>query len=140
MAKPVAFMLAELGVTKSHSRPHVSNDNPFSDAHFRTLKYRPEFPDRFGSFTHAAQHCETFFAWNNLEHRHSGIGLHTPFDVQHSRGETIRALLSEAATDPARGAVSNPPDGLGTLPTYDQHVTRGVKAKDKQRLDLNGVP
>ena len=90
VAKPVAFMLAELGVTKSHSRPHVSNDNPFSEAHFRTLKYRPEFPDRFGSFTHAAQHCETFFAWYNLKHRHSGIGLHTPFDVHHGHAEAVR--------------------------------------------------
>jgi len=91
VAKPVAFMLAELGVTKSHSRPHVSKDNPFSEADFRTLKYRPEFLDRFGSFTHAAQHCETFFAWYNLEHRHSGIGLHTPFDVHHVRAATVRA-------------------------------------------------
>ena len=90
IAKPVAFMLAELGVTKSHSRPHCSNDNPFSEAHFRTLKYRPEFPDRFGSFTHAAQHCEEFFAWYNLEHRHSGIGLHTPFDVHHGHAHAVR--------------------------------------------------
>jgi putative transposase len=91
IAKPVAFMLAELGVTKSHSRPHVSNDNPFSEAQFRTLKYRPGFPDRFGSFTHARQHCEAFFAWYDLEHRHSGIGLHTPFDVHHGQAATIRA-------------------------------------------------
>ena len=90
IAKPVAFMLAELGVTKSHSRPHCSNDNPFSESHFRTLKYRPEFPDRFGSFTHAAQHCEEFFAWYNLEHRHSGIGLHTPFDVHHGLAHAVR--------------------------------------------------
>lgn len=91
IAKPVAFMLAELGVTKSHSRPHVSNDNPYIESHFRTLKYRPEFPDRFGSFSHAASHCEQFFGWYNLEHRHSGIGLHTPFDVHHGRAETVRA-------------------------------------------------
>ncbi len=90
IAKPVAFMLAELGVIKSHSRPHCSNDNPYSEAHFRTLKYRPEFPDRFGSFTHARQHCEQFFAWYNLEHRHSGIGLHTPFDVHHGHAEAVR--------------------------------------------------
>ena len=98
IAKPVAFMLAELGVTKSHSRPHVSNDNPFSEAHFRTLKYRPEFPDRFGSFTHAAQHCETFFSWYNLEHRHSGIALHTPFDVHHGHAAAVREARASTLT------------------------------------------
>jgi putative transposase len=77
-AKPVAFLLAELGVTKSHSRPHVSNDNPYSESQFRTMKYRPEFPDRFGSFQDAHAFCGRFFRWSNDEHRHSGIGFHTP--------------------------------------------------------------
>jgi putative transposase len=77
-AKPVAFLLAELGVTKSHSRPHVSNDNPYSESQFRTMKYRPEFPDRFGSYQDAHTFCGRFFRWYNHEHRHSGIGFHTP--------------------------------------------------------------
>jgi putative transposase len=77
-AKPVAFLLAELGVTKSHSRPHVSNDNPYSESQFRTMKYRPEFPDRFGSYQDAHAFCGRFFRWYNDEHRHSGIGFHTP--------------------------------------------------------------
>jgi putative transposase len=77
-AKPVAFLLAELGVTKSHSRPHVSNDNPYSGSQFRTMKYRPAFPDRFGSFQDAHALCGRFFGWYNQEHRHSGIGFHTP--------------------------------------------------------------
>ena len=76
--KPVAFLLADLGVTKSHSRPHVSNDNPFSESQFKTLKYRPNFPDRFGSFEDAHQFCDRFFKWYNDEHRHSGIAFHTP--------------------------------------------------------------
>ncbi len=78
VVKPVAFMLAELSVTKSHSWPHCSNDNPFSESHFRTLKYRPEFPDRFGSFTHAAQHCETFFDWSTSSTAIPGSGSTPP--------------------------------------------------------------
>ena len=74
----VAQMLADLGVTKTHSRPHVSDDNPFSESQFKTLKYRPHFPQRFGSFQDAQAFCRDFFAWYNGEHRHSGIGLHTP--------------------------------------------------------------
>lgn len=90
-SKPVAFLLADLGVTKSHSRPHVSNDNPFSESQFKTLKYRPEFPGRFGSFEDAHQFCNWFFSWYNDEHRHSGIAFHTPADVHYGRAETIQA-------------------------------------------------
>jgi putative transposase len=82
-AKPLALFLADLGVTKTHSRPHVSNDNPFSEAHFKTLKYRPDFPDRFGSLEDARAHCSAFFPWYNTIHRHSGLGLHTPHDVHY---------------------------------------------------------
>src|SRR5881296_2302554 len=74
-SKPVALLLADLGVTKSHSRPHVSNDNPFSESQFKTLKYRPEFPDRFGSLQDARGHGHVFFPWYNTDHRHSGLGM-----------------------------------------------------------------
>jgi putative transposase len=94
-AKPVAFLLAELGVTKSHSRPHVSNDNPYSESQFRTMKYRPEFPDRFGSYQDAHAFCGRFFRWYNDEHRHSGIGLHTPADVHYGRAERVQAQRAE---------------------------------------------
>jgi putative transposase len=77
-SKPVAFLLADLGVTKTHSRPHVSNDNPYSEAQFKTLKYRPGFPDRFASMEEARAFCQDFFRWYNAEHRHSGIGLLPP--------------------------------------------------------------
>ena len=77
-SKGVAQLLADLGVTKSHSRPHVSNDNPFSEAQFKTLKYRPDFPDRFGSFEHGLGICRALFHWYNTEHRHSGIVMLTP--------------------------------------------------------------
>ena len=90
-SKPVAFLLADLGVTKSHSRPRCSNDNPYSEAQFKTLKYRPEFPDRFGSFEDAHAFCTRFFGWYNGEHRHSGIGFHTPADVHSGRAELVQA-------------------------------------------------
>jgi putative transposase len=107
IAKPVAHLLADLGVTKSHSRPHVSNDNPYSESQFRILKYRPEFPDRFGSFEDARAHCGRFFGWYNDHHRHSGIGLHTPADVHYGRADEIRdrrgvVLLDAYAEHPER--------------------------------------
>ncbi|GJO49280.1 hypothetical protein NJB1604_33230 [Mycobacterium marinum] len=89
-SKPVAFLLADLGVIKSHSRPHVSNDNPFSEAQFKTLKYRPDFPDRFDSIEDARRHCQDFFGWYNDEHRHTGLGLHTAADVHYGLAETVR--------------------------------------------------
>jgi putative transposase len=112
-AKPVAFLLADLGVTKSHSRPHCSNDNPFSESQFRTLKYRPAFPDRFGSFEHARAHCTSFFGWYNDEHRHSGIGFHTAADVHHGRAELVRAqradVLNAAYAEHPERFVRKPP-------------------------------
>jgi putative transposase len=81
-SKPVALMLADLGVTKTHSRPHVSDDNPYSESQFKTLKYRPEFPDRFGSIEDARAFGQRFFPWYNHEHHHSGIALLTP-DMLH---------------------------------------------------------
>ena len=106
-SKPVAFLLADLGVTKTHSRPHVSNDNPFSEAHFKTLKCRPDFPQRFGSLQHARAHCQAFFAWYNTEHRHSGIAFMTPDDVHYGRTTKILETRTEAlntafAANPAR--------------------------------------
>ena len=89
-SKPVAFLLADLGVTQSHSRPHVSDDNPYSEAQFKTLKYRPDFPARFDSIEAARLHCQRFFGWYNHEHRHSDLGLHTPGDVHHGLAEIIR--------------------------------------------------
>jgi putative transposase len=82
-SRVVALLLADLGVTKTHSRPHVSNDNPFSEAQFKTLKYRPDFPERFGCIEDARAFCVDFFHWYNTEHHHSGIGLLTPHDVHH---------------------------------------------------------
>jgi len=88
-SKPVAFLLADLGVTKTHSRPHVSNDNPYSESQFRTLKYRPEFPDRFGCIQDSRAFCQGFFRWYNGEHRHSGLGLLTPAMVHYKQTDLV---------------------------------------------------
>lgn len=99
-AKPVAHLMADLGITKSLSRPRVSNDNPFSEAHFKTLKYRPAFPDRFQTKEHAGEFCRSFMRWYNQDHRHSGIGYMTPADVYFGRTDqihTVRAAALNAA-------------------------------------------
>jgi putative transposase len=88
-SKPVAFLLADLAVTKSHSRPYVSDDNPYSESHFRTLKYRPDFPDRFGCIQDSRAFCQSFFAWYNDEHRHSGIELLTPSMVHYGHAGAV---------------------------------------------------
>jgi len=90
-SKPVAFLMADLGITKTHSRPHTSDDNPFSEAQFKTLKYRPDFPDRFGCIEDARQFCRAFFPWYNNEHKHTGINLLSPRNVHHGEAESIVA-------------------------------------------------
>jgi putative transposase len=95
-AKPMVQLLADLGVTKSYSRPHTSNDNPFSEAQFKTMKYRPEFPSRFNSFAHAHGFCDDFFTWYNDHHYHSGIALLTPAMVH--RGIAAEILAARQAT------------------------------------------
>ncbi len=90
-SKPVAQLLVDLGVARSHSRPHVSNDNPYSEANFKTLKYCPAFPGRFCSIQHARAFCAVFFDHYNHVHRHAGIGLHTPASVHYGTATEIRA-------------------------------------------------
>jgi putative transposase len=99
-SKSVAFLLSDLGVTKTHGRPHVSNDNPYSEAQFKTLKYCPDFPERFGSIEDARAFCRSFFGWYNREHHHSGIALLTPAQVHYGKAKEIldrRALVLQAA-------------------------------------------
>ncbi len=106
-SKPVAQLLVDLGVARSHSRPHVSNDNPYSEANFKTLKYCPAFPGRFGSVEDARAFCALFFDHYNHVHRHAGIGLHTPASVHYGTAREIRAqrtatLDAAYAANPAR--------------------------------------
>jgi putative transposase len=89
-AKATGHLLVDLGVTKSHSRPYQSNDNPYSESQFKTMKYRPEFPDRFGAIQDARAFCRHFFTWYNTEHHHSGIGLLTPQQVHTGRADDVR--------------------------------------------------
>ena len=102
-SKPVASLLVDLDITKSHSRPYMSDDNPYSEAQFKTLKYRPYFPERFGSIEDARTHCQTFFAWDNDEHRHSGIAHMTPHSVHHGFAQDL-TTTRQAALDVAFAA------------------------------------
>jgi len=88
-SKPVAALLVDLDITKSHSRPYVSDDNPYSESQFKTLKYRPDFPARFGCIEDARAHCQAFFAWYNTQHRHSGIGYMTPHAVHYGHASAM---------------------------------------------------
>ena len=89
-SKPVALLLADLGVVKTHSRPQVSNDNPFSESQFKTMKYRPEFPDRFGCLEHGRTFGHVFFPWYNDEHHHSALGFLTPAVVHYGLADGVR--------------------------------------------------
>jgi putative transposase len=105
--------LADLGVLKTHNRPYTSTDNPYSEAQFKTLKYRPAFPTRFDSIARARAFCRQFFAWYNHEHRHSGIGLMTPDAVHHRRADQVHAdrvrVLQAAYTATPERFVRRPP-------------------------------
>ncbi len=107
IAKPLALLLADLGVTESHSRPHVSNDNPFSEAQFKTLKYQPDYPERFGSQADARTWAQRFFPWYNFEHHHTSLGLMTPAMVHyglapHLHQQRQQVLAQAYAAHPER--------------------------------------
>jgi putative transposase len=124
-SKPVAFLLADLGITQSHSRPHVSNDNPFSESQFKTFKHRPAFPGEFGSIEDARAYCQVFFPWYNNEHRHSALGLHTPADIHYGRAGAVRAtragvLAAAYTTHPERFARLPRPPKLPTASWINQ--------------------
>lgn len=116
-AKSTALLMADLGVTKTHSRPHVSDDNPFSEAHFKTLKYRPELPERFGSVEDARSAVAPLMRWYNDEHRHSGLALLTPHQVHYGLADEViaqrqRVLDAAHAAHPerfVRGPAFHPP-------------------------------
>jgi putative transposase len=139
-SKPVAFLLADLGVTKTHSRPHVSNDNPYSESQFKTLKYRPGFPACFASIEEARAFCQDFFRWYNAEHRHSGIGLLPPEIVHYGQAQDAydarsQVLATAYAAHPERfvrkpprppqlptAAWINPPRPTNDLPTLSEET------------------
>jgi Integrase core domain len=160
MAKPTAFLLADLGVTKSHSRPHTSNDNPFSEAHFKTLKYQPQFPKRFGCIEDARAFCRRFFIWYNQDHHHAGIGLMTPEQVHYGQANVVHAarqdvltqayqanperFVSSAPKPPAKPTATwiNPPSpNLGCSWTPPAQLLRSAPPKsDRYPPMLPGLP
>jgi putative transposase len=129
-SKPVALLLADLGVTKTHARPHVSNDNPFSEAQFKTLKYRPAFPERFGSIQDARAYCHVFFPWYNAEHHHVGLGLLTPADVHHGLAEQ---RVAARATVLATAYAAHPERFSGGLPQPPARPVEGWINRPKTR-------
>jgi putative transposase len=152
-SKPVALLLADLGVTKTHSRPYTSDDNPFSEAQFKTLKYRPDFPERFGSLEDARVFCQTFFFWYNGEHRHAGIGLMTPAAVHERRAETMRdarqqVLMTAYAAHPERFVRKPPqppilPHAVWINPPKEESASQNrasatISIADDQRIALKG--
>ena len=119
-SKPVALLLSDLGITKTHSRPYTSDDNQFSESQFATLKYRPDFPDRFGCIEDSRRFAQEFFAWYNTAHHHSGIGLLTP--------ETVHYGLAEQ-TQKARGVI------LGAA--YEAHPERFNRTLQEEYIDYH---
>ena len=153
-SKPVPQLMVDLEVTRSHSRPHVSNDNPFSEAAFKTLKYCPAFPDRFGSIEDARTFCAEFFEHYNHVHRHSGIALHTPASVHYGTADEVRARRqatpSAAFEDnphpvpaPTANGTADPRGGVDQSATArggcsEQLNRKCLKSLDGFRTDLVG--
>lgn len=134
-AKSLAQMFADLGVEPSHSRPRVSNDNPFSESQFKTFKYQPTYPSRFGGYDHALSYCREFFPWYNNDHRHSGIAMLTPADVHYRRAiavlaERQRVLDAAYAAHPDRFV-----NGRPTVPSLPTAVWINPP-EDKARKEL----
>jgi len=136
-SKPVAFLMADLGVTKSHSRPYVSDDNPYSESQFRTMKYRPEFPDRFGCIQDSRAFCQQFFKWYNEDHRHSGIAMLAPAVVHFGEAQTAlahRQVVLDAAyrAHPDRFVRQSPkPLPLPSDVWINKPVPTGQKTKEE---------
>jgi len=141
-AKDLALKLADLGITKTHSRPYTATDNPFSESQFKTMKYRPEFPDRFGCLQHARGFCGPFFGWYNTAHRHSGLAMLTPHDVHYGQAEQ---RLVERATVLAQAYAAHPerfPHGLPTPQTLPHAVwiNKPVGCRCEEEDKLAGCP
>lgn len=138
-SKSVAQLMADFGITKSHSRPYVSNDNPFSESQFKTMKYRPEFPERFGSPEDGLCFCRTFFSWYNTEHRHSGIGMLTPEQVHYGLSNDVMEKRKEVL----RAAYEQHPErfvhGIPTPPRLLESVWINPP-KNESKKENQGVP
>ena len=139
-SKALAQLMTDLGVDKSHSRPHVSNDNPFSESQFKTLKYRPEYPNRFGSFEDALAFCRRFFVWYNTQHRHSGIKMLTPKMVHYGQAEEVltsrhRVMMAAQAAHPER-FVQGAPQPVQAPTAVWINPPRSLVAMDREAVEL----
>ncbi|MBK8101376.1 MAG: transposase [Planctomycetes bacterium] len=149
-SKPLALLYADLGINQSHSRPHVSNDNPYSEALFKTGKYRPDFPDRFGSIEHARTYCGSLFDWYNHQHYHTGIALLTPAVVHHGRVDDVLAVRNDAlarayADHPERFAraprAKRPPPAVWINPPHPIEIgNHGLPGHPDPRSSILGHP
>jgi putative transposase len=141
-SKPVALLLADLGVTKTHSRPYTSTDNPYSEALFKTAKYRPEIPERFGCLEHARQLFRPLFAWYNTVHRHSGVAMLRPHDVHHGLGQRrlaqrARVLAAAYAAHPERFPRGVPTPGMLPAAVW---INKPAAGADGAENDFTGCP
>jgi len=141
-AKATALLLADLGVTKSHSRPYTSNDNPFSESHFKTLKYQPQFPQRFGCIEDAKTFCRSFFDWYNQDHHHSGIGLMTPDQVHYGQADEVYAARQKTLdvafqSNPERFVRKPPERHSNQPPPGSSRQPKGWKSKLKIKRRLS---
>ena len=133
ISKAVALLLSDLGITKSLSRPHVSNDNPYSEAHFKTLKYRPGFPKNFGCIEDARRFCRAFFEWYNFEHYHSGIAFMTPDLVHSGKAEAC----NEARQRVLDNAFKEHPDRFSRRPKVAKIPKEAwINKPEKQEADV----
>ncbi len=134
-SKTLAQLYADLGVSGSHSRPHVSNDNPYSEAQFKTLKYRGDYPDRFGSYEHALSHCRQFFPWYNRAHRHAGIAMLTPEVVHHGRAAAVLAARQRVLDEAYAAYPERFVNGRPTVPALPSAVWINPP-EDKARREI----
>ena len=121
-SKAVALLLSDLGVTKSHSRPHVSNDNPYSEAQFKTMKYRPDYPDRFGCLEDARVWARDFFEWYNFQHHHTGLGLMTPAVVHYGQAAKVQSERQQVLTNAFAAHPERFVRGIPTTPVLPEAV------------------
>lgn len=139
-SKSLALLLADLGVTKTHPRPYVCNDYPYSEAQFKTLKYRPDYPDRFGSLVDARAWARSFIQWYNHQHRHSGLGLTTPTMVHHGQAQTIYEHRQQVLRDAYAAHPERFVRGLPTPPEVCQPRFGLTDHRPPMKLVMGSVP
>jgi putative transposase len=138
-SQSLARLAAQLGIQLSHNRPHVSNDNPFSEAQFKTLKYRPEFPNRFGSYEHARSLCRELFHWYNYEHHHGSIGLMTPAIVHYGHAPRLLDHRREVLAKAFRQHPERFAHGTPQPPSMPEAVWINPPLEKKTRQDALGA-